>query len=456
MPPDSKATPVHDVIVVGAGIAGLTAAWTLRDLDVVLLEAEDRVGGRMRSLQSDPYWVNLGAHMFPRPGAPLSDLAEELGLTTTAIPGVTLALEMRRRVVASRNIASYPIRLPLTIRERVALARVGVRVVQQMLRYNRICRPRSGEPPSETLRSQLSFLSDRTFAQFLGDLPAGVDALFQTVSHRTPCASEDLSAGCGISMLAHVFTSSGDSALGYALDGGTEELPRALARNLGSAIRVRCPVRQVASEPDGVRVTYTCDGAEQVARARRVIVATTANAAADIVAGLPTPLEAALRGVRYGSFLSMGVFTDEPGPTRWDNVYAIATPERTFDYVFNQASPLRTGARRPGGALMVYAGGPKANTLLERTDDQIREAYERDLVSMCPELNGHIVQAAVQRWPIGNSYAGIHRVALQDALELGYPDSGIVLAGDYFTEQGSMQPAMQSGRAAAGRVRRAL
>ncbi|CAN5132701.1 hypothetical protein BH09ACT13_BH09ACT13_12300 [soil metagenome] len=46
--PDAD-TYVRDVVVVGAGIAGLAAAWSLRDRDVLVLEAEDRVGGRMKS-----------------------------------------------------------------------------------------------------------------------------------------------------------------------------------------------------------------------------------------------------------------------------------------------------------------------------------------------------------------------------------------------------------------------
>src|SRR5207302_794996 len=40
---------VKDVVIVGGGIAGLTAAWQLRDLDAIVLEADERVGGRIKS-----------------------------------------------------------------------------------------------------------------------------------------------------------------------------------------------------------------------------------------------------------------------------------------------------------------------------------------------------------------------------------------------------------------------
>lgn len=54
--------------MIGGGIAGLSAAWRLRDRDVLLLEAGDRLGGRIRSDERGSYWFNIGAHLFPAPG----------------------------------------------------------------------------------------------------------------------------------------------------------------------------------------------------------------------------------------------------------------------------------------------------------------------------------------------------------------------------------------------------
>lgn len=73
-----------DVAVIGAGVAGLTAARTLVDagLSVRVHEARDRVGGRLLSSTDDGQTVDLGASWF-WPHEPLvQSLARELGVAT--------------------------------------------------------------------------------------------------------------------------------------------------------------------------------------------------------------------------------------------------------------------------------------------------------------------------------------------------------------------------------------
>lgn len=57
---------LFDAVVIGAGIAGLTAAQRLEDhgLKIVVLEARDRVGGRMWSLDRGTGAIELGATWF--------------------------------------------------------------------------------------------------------------------------------------------------------------------------------------------------------------------------------------------------------------------------------------------------------------------------------------------------------------------------------------------------------
>jgi phytoene dehydrogenase-like protein len=60
-----------DVVVVGAGLAGLVAARTLvaAGLDVVVLEASDAVGGRVRTDRVDGYLLDRGFQLY-NPGYP--------------------------------------------------------------------------------------------------------------------------------------------------------------------------------------------------------------------------------------------------------------------------------------------------------------------------------------------------------------------------------------------------
>ena len=47
-----------ECVVIGGGIAGLTAAYRLREHSVVVLEGSDRLGGRVQSQSRGDYWVN--------------------------------------------------------------------------------------------------------------------------------------------------------------------------------------------------------------------------------------------------------------------------------------------------------------------------------------------------------------------------------------------------------------
>lgn len=80
--------PGTRVIVIGAGIAGLAAAHSLAGLgaDVVVLEARDRIGGR---IWTSDHWadapVDLGASWIHGSGAnPITALAEQAGARTVA------------------------------------------------------------------------------------------------------------------------------------------------------------------------------------------------------------------------------------------------------------------------------------------------------------------------------------------------------------------------------------
>jgi len=88
--PRQPSPRVHDVVVLGAGMAGLTAARRLAKagLDVVVLEARDRVGGRMHTLTDPtPHGIEVGAQVVHGSRADTWELLRELGTETRPIGG---------------------------------------------------------------------------------------------------------------------------------------------------------------------------------------------------------------------------------------------------------------------------------------------------------------------------------------------------------------------------------
>src|SRR3989338_6304573 len=73
---------MKDVIIIGAGIAGLSAGFELykKNIDFQILETSDRVGGVIETLKIEDFLIENGPHTFSSMSKETLDLIKELGI----------------------------------------------------------------------------------------------------------------------------------------------------------------------------------------------------------------------------------------------------------------------------------------------------------------------------------------------------------------------------------------
>jgi protoporphyrinogen oxidase len=100
-------------LVLGGGPAGLTAGYLLgkRDHDVVVLEAEDQVGGLAKTVERDGYRFDLGGHRFFTKALEVDDLWHEV------LGDEFLRRPRMSRIYWNQRYLDYPLRGPDVIRK---------------------------------------------------------------------------------------------------------------------------------------------------------------------------------------------------------------------------------------------------------------------------------------------------------------------------------------------------
>jgi monoamine oxidase len=259
-----------DVCVVGAGYSGLTAAWRLHQAgrSVVVLEARDRIGGRVWTEQRpDGSWIDRGAAWCGPGQERVYALAREMGVATYSqyVLGENLfelhgALH-RYRGLTPKGLGPF------------ALLSFGLGFV----RLDRMARRIPlAEPWTARNAQRLDALS---FEAWLGrwwnvPSPTARALLRMTVEGLFACAAAEVSL---LHVLFHVHSAGGlefqtsieGGAENDRVQGGMQAVLDRIATRLAGAVRLGAPVRTVAQDADGV--TLTADGVR--VRAARAIVA---------------------------------------------------------------------------------------------------------------------------------------------------------------------------------------
>ena len=420
---------MKDVVIVGGGIAGLAAGWRLRHWDTVLLESAGRVGGRVRSERRGPYFLNWGGHVYAGGNSSTAWLLNDTGVDSVAVTGSLAGLAMNGKLLLKGRIESYPLRIPMSWSSRLGMAKAGAKVGLAVAKYAKIVGLRSGEDEASRQQRVYNFMNDRTFADFIGDLPEDVEALFKPTVTRSAADLDEISAGAGVGYLSLVWNIG--AGLSQSILGGPSTLTESIAAALSDCVHLNSTVDEIVHKKNSVLVRYRQDGIEKDVEARCVVLATPATVSHRVAVDLDGDIREALSKIIYGPYVSAAFLTNETERQVWDNAYAIATPTRSFNVLLNMSNIARgyEKERQPGSSIMTFSPASLARKLLELDDDEIRETYLNDLDQILPKFAEKVVEAEIQRWPTGAPYCFPGRGKLQPTLTRR--GGRVFLAGDY-------------------------
>ena len=255
------------VAVVGAGLAGLTAAYRLkqRGIRVVVYEATDRAGGVILSHRRDGYLADLGPNSLSAPSPRARELFAELGLESRLVAATPAA--QTRYIVRRRKLLALPTSPPELLTTRLLSNGAKLAIFGEPLE----------EPGDSPLEESIAGFVRRRFNQEVLDYVANpfVAGIFAgdpeqlSVRHALPrLHALERTHGSVIKafvdLMRHRRTEEGAMGAGSLVSfrHGLQELPDALARELNSELRLRAPVTQLRRGPRGWTVGAAFQAAE--------------------------------------------------------------------------------------------------------------------------------------------------------------------------------------------------
>ena len=440
---------MRDVLVIGGGISGLTAAYDLmrRGLDVAVLERQVVTGGKALSSRFGGYLMEHGPSTLNVSAADALARLQDLDLLDSA---GDLGPNVRKRYLVDRrglqgistSPAGFMLSNYLSLPGRISMAA-------------EVLRPRKKDSAEESIFDFSRRRFGAEFAQKVIDpMAAGLfmgDSRALSIEGAFPKLPE-MEQRFG-SVVRGVLRAKKNSEPGrklYSWAGGIGTIPKTLTRLLGDRVQTGVVVTGLAKIPGGFRVQTATGG--QVARA--VVLAVQPHVVADLLHGLE-PLTAAAAaeipapaiGVVY-----LGYRTDQIGHPL-DGLGFLSTRNAGKTVSGAQFCSTMFQGRAPAGHVSIscYTGGARHPEQADMPDAELEQKVQAELAGLL-DIKGPPVLVRTRRWAVGLPQYTLGHRERRAVLETAHERlEGLYLTGNYL--QGvSVSNCMASAGAVAAQV----
>ncbi|MBF0615132.1 MAG: protoporphyrinogen oxidase [Magnetococcales bacterium] len=428
--------------ILGGGISGLALAWFLhrRGVAVTVLEAAERPGGTIRTVESQGYRVELGPNStLQKPGErrdALGRLVEELGLGSRLIEAAPEAA--RRYVMRRGRLLPLPETPPAFLLSPLFSPWAKLRLLKEPL----VGWVQHEESIAAFVRRRLGpeFL-DYAVEPFISGVYAG-DPRDLSVAAAVP-RIHDVEQRFGSLIVGGFMMGRAKQAMGaprgrlVSFDEGMELLPATLAQRLPPG-SVRCHHEVVGLRPvegGGWQIEWKNRHGEQgLEQADQVVMAMPAHAAARVLFTTLPVASRILSSIAYAPIVSMACGYERR---------QVAHPLDGFGFLLPRREQVRTlGAlfssslfpeRAPEGRILLTAflGGAMDQTALTMPQGAVAEWIQKDLTD-CLTITGSPEFTRLTRYhaAIPQYHVGHHKrlEALDQALQ---PYSGIHMRANW-------------------------
>jgi monoamine oxidase len=444
----------REVLVIGAGLGGLSAAYELKKAGyaVTVLEARARPGGRVLTYR-DPFADGLYAEM----GAEYVDATDEFDHRYCKELGLKV---MTARLYDAIFVRGQRIKMASFKQNREKLPYAGTEPGQlfgQEGRYLKRLLALIKDP--DRLPPEILKLDNLSVVELLAQegAPEDVGALYTyTQATESTARPHEMSALAMVRSLRRSFNEDTDEG---RILGGNDQLPKGLARALSGQILYDRPVRKIAHDREGATVSFEENGALKTLSAPRLVIAMPFRVLRDteITPSFSFAKMRCIETLAYGHVMKIAMqyarrFWDEPG-SLGQRVFTDTMLRRVYHFSIDQPGPR--------GILMSFTSGADAEKLGRLPETERLRVALSEATRIWPEAPQYWEGAAVKYWNEdpwtrgSYSFTGVGQA--RDFLEIARaPEGRVHFAGEHTSvHRASMNGAIESGVRVAEEIRRA-